>query len=299
MDRDKPMTIRHPSFVVLWACMFGLASCGAPGTGSGSGDLEVELSEALASYQVLNLTTGAMTGRLQIADLQTNDDYRANLMVFRLVPGGTATTGTATGQFGEQVDPTRSQAQIQPFYCGVFEVTQGQWQLLASGGTPWTAVVSVPAGEFGSTTTSAKYPAFGLSKDLLATTLASYNSGKTHDVALPTNAQWEHACRAGTATPFNWGSDPDSRSAALPYAVVRETAAGQKGPRQVGERLPNPFGLYDMHGNVWELVHEGLETTVRGGSWRDPLSLSRSAYGVTIDRATPHGLVGVRLVLIP
>lgn len=293
------MSRRQPYVLVIGACLIGLASCGAPGTGSSSGDLQVDLSEALAPFQVLNLTTGAMTGRLQISDLQTNDDYRANLMVFRLVPGGTAITGTAAGQFGEQVDPNQSQNPSQPFYCGVFEVTQGQWQLLAASGTPWTSVVSVPAGEFGSTTTSAKYPAFGLSKDLLATTLATYNSGKAHTVVLPTKAQWEHACRAGTTTPFSWGSDPDSRTDASPYAVVRETAAGQKGPRQVGERLPNAFGLYDMHGNVWELVHEGLETTIRGGSWRDPLSLCRSAYGVTVDRATPHGLVGVRLVLIP
>lgn len=289
----------HLCVVAFGACLFALSSCGAPGTGSGGGDLQVDLSEALAPYQVLDLTTGTMTGRLQVGDLQTNDNYRSNLMVFRLVPGGAATTGTVTGQFGEQVDPTRGQSQSQQFYCGVFEVTQGQWLLLAAGGTPWTAVVSVPSGEFGSTATSAKYPAFGLGKDLLATTLASYNAGKTHTVALPTNTQWEHACRAGATTPFSWGSDPDSRSAALPYAVVSETAAGQKGPRQVGERLSNGYGLYDMHGNVWELVHEGLVTTIRGGSWRDPLSLCRSAYGVTIDRATPHGLVGVRLVLIP
>jgi formylglycine-generating enzyme required for sulfatase activity len=299
MAPDDPMTSRAISLSLVAVLLFGLVSCGAPGAGSGSGDLEVDLSEALAPYQVLDLATGVMTSRLTVGDLAVNDDYRSSLMVFRLVPGGVVTVGAAADGFGRPVDPLASQTQLTPFYCGVFEITQGQWQLLSGGGTPWTSVVSVPAGEFGSTATSTKHPAFGLSKDLLASTLSAYNVGKPHTLMLPTNVQWERACRAGTTTVFSWGDDPDSRTQAAPYAVVRETTSGQLGPRQVGERQPNTFGLYDMHGNVWEIVHENSETVIRGGCWRDPVSLSRSAYRVTIDRGTPHGLVGARLVLIP
>lgn len=288
------MTSKPLTWSLVLVSMLVLGSCG-----SGSGSLEDDLSQALAPYQVLDLTTGTMTGRISVPDLQANDAYRANLMVFRLIPSGNTVTGTATGALGAGVDAASGQASVSAFYCGVFEVTQGQWDLLSGGGSPWTAVTTVPVASLGSTVTDAERPAYGVSKNLLAAALALHNTGKSYSLQIPTNRQWERACRAGTSTAFFWGSNPNDRTTAASYAVVHETAQGQSGPRPVGERLPNPFGLYDIHGNVWEITHEGLTTTIRGGSWRDPLSLSRSAHGVAIDRDTPHALVGARLVLIP
>lgn len=285
----------------LLAGVLAQVSCGAPGQGSGTDDLKVDLSEATATYQVLDLSTGAMTGHATLSDLQTSDAYRDNLMVFRLVSGSSTAVGTGATGFGAGVDPAATQAQVPAFYCGVFEVTQGQWQHL-SATTPWTAVTATtsnPTTVLGSTATSTKRPVFGLSKDLLASVLTTYNAGRPHRLAIPSNHQWERACRAGTSTAFSWGNNANDSTTAANYAVVRETFSSQSGPRQVGERLPNAFGLFDMHGNVWELTHEGLSTSIRGGSWRDPLSLSRSANRVAIDRAATHGLVGVRLVLVP
>ena len=281
---------------VLFASVLFLGSCG-----SGSGSLEADLSLALSPYQVLDLTTGTMTGRISVPDIQTNVAYRQNLMVFRLIPSGNTAVGTATGSLGAGIDPTAGQTSVSAFYCAVFEVTQGQWSFLSGGGSqPWASVVSVPAApSLGSTSTDDELPAFAVSTDLLTVALASHNTGKAYRLEIPTGIQWERACRSGTSTSFFWGSNPNDRTTAANYAVVHETAQGLNGPQKVGERLPNAFGLFDTHGNVWEITNEGLTTTIRGGSWRDPLSLSRAAYGVGIDQFTRHALVGARLVLVP
>jgi hypothetical protein len=112
-------------------------------------------------------------------------------------------------------------------------------------------------------------------------------------VRLPTEQEWEYACRAGTAAPFWFGmlNDDFAPYANLADRSLRQLAGGSWGPKPpdlaarddrfddghlvtapVGSFAPNPFGLYDMHGNVaeWTLgQYEGQRKTVRGGSWRD------------------------------
>lgn len=286
--------------VFLVGVAITLVSCGAPGQGSPSNTLQLDLSRALSPYQVLDLTTGQMSGFVELPDVQTNDAYRQNLMVFHLVPAGTTVVGTPTGALGAGVDASTGSIEVGGFYCGAFEVTQGQWATLAGTATrPWENVAVVPAGALGALTTSAKRPAYALTEDGVAAALATHNAGKSYRLGIPTDVQWERACRAGSATAFSWGGNPNDRTAALSYAVVAETTGTVLGTRQVGERTANAFGLFDMHGNVWEITHTGLSTSIRGGSWRDPLSLARSAHVVPFDRATAHGLVGVRLVLVP
>jgi formylglycine-generating enzyme required for sulfatase activity len=89
---------------------------------------------------------------------------------------------------------------------------------------------------------------------------------KEESYALPTEAQWEYACRAGTTTRFSWG---DNVSAIEEFAwwgaLYHGNAEGQPYPHRVGLKKPNPWGLYDIHGNNYEMCSDLYEDKVKGG----------------------------------
>jgi formylglycine-generating enzyme required for sulfatase activity len=247
---------------------------------------------------VVDLNSGAVTPFVSIPDLTTNPVYRTTSMVFKAVPAGSCVIGSAPGTFGAQVDEVQQTVTFTRFYIGVFEVTQGQWTLIAgASSTPWTSALAQSVAGAGAI--SPTKPAFALSRDAVTAGLAAAQAHMTFPAAMPTGAQWEYACRAGSTTVFSWGDLGATPSAtASTYALVNETAQGQLGPAVVGSLAPNAFGLYDMLGNVWEWTTDG-NGYIRGGSWRDSLAQARSANKVALDQATAHVLVGVRLVLTP
>jgi formylglycine-generating enzyme required for sulfatase activity len=258
-----------------------LNSCGS------NGQITQDLGRIVGDFQILNLSNGTVESRTIIADLLTNNEYRTTKMVFRAINAGSTTKGSSPSSFGAQVDETQQAISVTRYYMAVFETTRDQWTMIHSS-TPWTS--------FSATFTGAsnnELPAIGLSRDLVTSALAAYNGGKSNTLLLPTEDQWEYACRAGSQTVFSWGEDKEETTVQN-YAIVSETSSGQSGPRVVGNRQANNFGLFDMHGNVWELT---TNDRIRGGSWRDSLPSARSANRSTLDQTTSHPLVGARFIL--
>ena len=139
---------------------------------------------------------------------------------------------------------------------------------------------------------------------------------------MPSEAQWEYACRAGTATPFHFGDtitpdlvnyDGNDFYGSAPKGIDRQKTTS------VGSFPANAFGLYDMHGNVWELCQDvwhdnynGAPTDgsawesggniesrlVRGGSWLNPPQSCRSACRYEIAPDFDNFLIGFRVVCV-
>ena len=168
----------------------------------------------------------------------------------------------------------------QPFYLGKYPVTQAQWQMMMG-------MDSNPSEFQGN-----DRPVERVSWDDVQMFLHKLNGreGVNH-YRLPTEAQWEYACRAGSSTTYYFGNDTARLGE---YAWYDENSGGQTHP--VGQRKPNDWGLYDMHGNIWEWVQAwyrgyteepatdpigpaaGAQRVIRGGSWDDSARSARSAY---------------------
>ena len=179
-----------------------------------------------------------------------------------------------------------------PFYLGVYAVTQGQWEAVM-GDNP----SRIKKGE--------THPVEMVSWHDVQTFLGTCNRAGEAVYRLPTEAEWEYACRAGTKTEF---------------ATSGRVVCGRKlakGHAPVGTKKANSWGLYDMHGNVWEWTqsmyrpypyepHDGRNDpggsdprTVRGGAFNRDTSFSRSASRRGHNPDEKHSFVGFRLVLMP
>lgn len=181
----------------------------------------------------------------------------------------------------EQEGPQHRVKISKPFYIGKYEVTQKQWQAVMNNNP------SAHKGDDRPVEKISWYECEEFCKRL------SQKVGQA--VRLPTEAEWEYACRAGTTTRFSFG---DSDAVLGEYAWFDEKRGGNTHP--VGQKKPNAWGLYDMHGNVWELCQDwhawdsyenrpnpdtdptgpgtGIARVHRGGSWLNGPRLCRSAF---------------------
>ena len=229
-------------------------------------------------------------------------EYKTSKLVLKRIEAGSF-------KMGGSYDVTLTK----PFYCGLFEVTQRQWELVmgsnpcsstsygkgnsypvhyvaytmirgSSAGSEWPAPSAVDSWSF-------------LGKLRVRTGL---------DFDLPTEAQWEYTCRAGTTTTYSYGNSANGS-----YMWYSSNSSSKS--HEVGTKSPNPWGLYDMHGNVWEWCLDwyassltggtdpkgsssGSYRVARGGSWFYDASYCTSSYRNHYYPSNVYNLLGFRLV---
>jgi len=178
------------------------------------------------------------------------------------------------------------------FELGKYEVTQGQWQQVM-GTEPWRGMKFVQADKDCPATYISFFDAVEFCEKLtdLKRKVGKLQAGEVY--RLPTEAQWEYACRAGTTKAFSVGYD-DKQLGQYAWFIGNAYDVGEQYAHKVGMKKPNPMGLHDMHGNVWEWCsdwydeklsggtdpagpREGKDRVFRGGSWQFTSDLCRSA----------------------
>ena len=145
-----------------------------------------------------------------------------------------------------------------PFYMGKYEVTQEQWEAVM-GNNP-------------SQTKGSKLPVTNVSWKECQEFIKKLNAKTNGGYRLPTEAEWEFACRAGTTTAYSYGA-----SLTKADANIGDVAAGSI--KAVGSYKPNAFGLYDMHGNVWEWCEDWM-ADYPVGDVTDPKGPAKGEYRV-------------------
>jgi formylglycine-generating enzyme required for sulfatase activity len=221
-------------------------------------------------------------------------------MELKLIPAGKFTMG----QVGGDSDETPHEVMLtKPYYIGVHEVTNAQWQRVMG---------SVP-----SNWNDADRPVENVSWEDAVKFCKKLSALAEERVAgreyrLPTEAEWEHACRAGSTTKYCFG---DGESQLRDYGWFDGNSGSQTHP--VGQKKANAWGLFDMHGNVWEWCSDwhgdygknvvtdpqgpsgGSGRVVRGGCWVSTAGYCRSADRGGYDPSYRINYLGFRLALSP
>ncbi|XOV70730.1 MAG: SUMF1/EgtB/PvdO family nonheme iron enzyme [Verrucomicrobiota bacterium] len=229
------------------------------------------------------------------------------------IKGGTFKMGSPASEEGRRDDEgPQVDIQVSPFWIGKHEVTWNEYELfmypeemarLLNAGDdyhdPLADAVTKPTKPYVEMSFGMGkdgYPAISMTQHA-ANKYCQWLSAKTgHFYRLPTEAEWEYACRAGTTTAFWWGDNPDDVEKYEWYADNADFKY-----QKVGTKKPNPWGLYDMHGNVaewvldaytadgyqlfkdqlqidpWNVAKTLYPRTARGGSWDDYQESMRSA----------------------
>jgi formylglycine-generating enzyme required for sulfatase activity len=237
-------------------------------------------------------------------------------MMFSLIPAGTFMMGSPEGEIDSFDDEHQHKVTIsRAFYMQTTVVTQGHWKAVM-GTEPWQGQEDSEDIKIG-----AGYPAMYVSWDdaVAYCHKMSAREGKTY--RLPTEAEWEYACRAGTETRWGCGNDQNELDDYAWYdgnTLDLDSDIDEDYAHQVRLKKPNAFGLYDMHGNVYEWCSdyygvdyysqspeqdpkgpaEGSSRVLRGGAWIDELEFTRSAYREAEEADLSGNGVGFRVVRV-
>jgi formylglycine-generating enzyme required for sulfatase activity len=211
-----------------------------------------------------------------------NADLNASVQLQMLwVEPGTFTMGSPTSETGRETDETEHNVSLtKGFYLGKYEVTQAQYEAVMTGNTDG---LNATPSEWPNNPNRPVEKVSWADAQIFLTRLNTQQSANIPAgwaYVLPTESQWEYACRAGTSTRYSWGNDINATRANYSVSGLSQT-------RDVGYYAANPWGFFDMHGNVWEWVYDwkanyltGAQTdpegpasgsyrVARGGSWSD------------------------------
>lgn len=240
-----------------------------------------------SSISLQGFIPNTISSRFNPAISSTQNENLGNGVVLEMVaiPGGKFLMGSPEGQ-GDDSEKPQHQVTVPPFFMGKYPVTQAQWERVADLPKVKIDLRSKPSHFKG-----ANLPVENVSWHDAQEFCARLSKATGKLYRLPSEAEWEYACRGNTTTPYYFG---DTITTDL---VNHRNKYGQT--TEVGKFPPNAFGLYDMHGNVWEWCEDGWHKNyinapiwpndsipwissnnkqiLRGGSWIDLRGLCRSA----------------------
>ena len=272
----------------------------------GETDLNVMVTyKHIPCYCVIDLSNGSEASGYPVTYLDAppsggfnTTEYKTTKLVLKRVDAGTFKMGNS-----KVVTLTKA------FYMGLYEVTQKQWELVMGSNPSYYSgeanpVEKVSYNMIRGSSEGAKWPA---ANSVDSTSFLGKLRARTGiDFDLPTEAQWEYTCRAGTTTTYSYGD-----SANGDYMWYYDNSSDDS-PKEVGTKKANPWGFYDMHGNVWEWCLDwygsslsggedpvgsssGSYRVLRGGSWFNDASICTSSYRLSHSPSGYNGSYGFRL----
>ena len=260
------------------------------------------ISEEKPSIGSIQTAARPIAPKGELAENPASEFTNSLGMKFRLIPAGRFLMGSPANEKGRYEGELQHEVILtNPFYMGIYPVTQGEYERVM-GSNP-----SRFKGE--------RHPVESVSWDDVMAYIERLNSlaeevnlGRRY--RLPTEAEWEYACRAGSGTAYFFG---DEESRLGDYAWYGSNSARRTHP--VGQKKPNAWGLHDMHGNVWEWCLDwdgdypnsavtdpsgpidGSRRVFRGGGWGSGAASCRSASRSRDDPSYRYSSLGFRLAL--
>ena len=254
--------------------------------------------------------------------LKTEPEIKNKLgMRLALIPPGEFQMGSPFDEAERATDETQHRVRItRAFWLGVYEVTQEEWNLVMGSQPSYFSQNGGGKDQVSGLDTS-RFPVESVSWDDATEFCRRLSAREGQEYRLPTEAEWEYACRAGTTSAYHFGGvlngDKANVNGNYPYGTTTKGKSLSRTTR-VGVYGANAFGLYDMHGNVlewcrdWydnqfyassamadpENVKEAKYRVLRGGSWGALAWLSRSAYRNRLTPATRYVSCGLRVLCL-